>query len=278
MLNVVGHRPLGLRDAAAVADVLASDPVPMCMVAARCEVHGLSPRLLGGALWTADHPSTSLCFSGANLIPLLGSRSDLTYFADRALSRPRACSSVVGPADLVAPLWEDLVTEWGPAREVRPDQPLMALDGPPAAAPDPAVRLVTEDDLDAYLPAAIDMFIGEVGVDPRAGDGGVSYRRRLLSLIAANRVFARFEDGQVVFKAEVGSMSSKVGQIQGVWVDPARRGAGLGSAGTAAVAQAIVAGGRTASLYVNNFNAPARAAYLRIGFVQVGTFATVLID
>ena len=47
---------------------------------------------------------------------------------------------------------------------------------------------------------------------------------------------------------------------------------------TAAVAQAIVAGGRTASLYVNNFNAPARAAYLRIGFVQVGTFATVLID
>ena len=78
--------------------------------------------------------------------------------------------------------------------------------------------------------------------------------------------------------AEVGSMSSKVGQIQGVWVDPQRRGEGLGAAGTAAVAQAIAAGGRTASLYVNCFNTPARAAYRRIGFVEVGTFATVLID
>jgi len=278
VLNVVGHRPLGLRDAVVVADVLASDPVPMCMVAARCEVHGLNPRLLGGSLWTADHPSTSLCFSGANLIPLLGSRSDMSYFADRAISRPRACSSIVGPADLVASLWGDLESEWGPAREVRPDQPLMALDGEPAIPPDPAVRLVTLDDLDAYLPAAIDMFIGEVGVDPRAGDGGVSYRRRLSSLITANRVFARFEDGQVVFKAEVGSMSRVVGQIQGVWVDPQRRGEGLGAAGTAAVAQAIIADGRTASLYVNSFNTPARAAYRRIGFVEVGTFATVLID
>jgi hypothetical protein len=34
--------------------------------------------------------------------------------------------------------------------------------------------------------------------------------------------------------------------------------------------------GRTASLYVNSFNAPALAAYRRIGFRQVGRYATVL--
>jgi predicted GNAT family acetyltransferase len=30
------------------------------------------------------------------------------------------------------------------------------------------------------------------------------------------------------------------------------------------------------SLYVNDFNAPARRAYERVGFSQVGTFASIL--
>ncbi|WP_264991027.1 GNAT family N-acetyltransferase, partial [Mycobacterium kiyosense] len=89
---------------------------------------------------------------------------------------------------------------------------------------------------------------------------------------------ARFEQGQVVFKAEVGSQSPSVGQIQGVWVHPERRGLGLGTAGTATLAAVIVGSGRIASLYVNSFNTVARAAYARIGFKEVGTFATVLLD
>jgi predicted GNAT family acetyltransferase len=72
-------------------------------------------------------------------------------------------------------------------------------------------------------------------------------------------------------------MSARVGQLQGVWVHPDRRGGGLGTAGTAAVVNRLVHGlGRTASLYVNAFNAPALAAYRRIGFQQVGQYATVL--
>jgi predicted GNAT family acetyltransferase len=82
----------------------------------------------------------------------------------------------------------------------------------------------------------------------------------------------------VVFKAEIGAQSPAVGQIQGVWVHPEWRGRGLGTAGTAAVAAVVAAGGRTASLYVNAFNTVARAAYARVGFRQVATFATVLLD
>jgi predicted GNAT family acetyltransferase len=122
------------------------------------------------------------------------------------------------------------------------------------------------------------MFIGEVGIDPRLGDGGRGYRRRVAGLIAAGRAWARFERGQVVFKAEVGSQSPSVGQIQGVWVHPDWRGRGHGVAGTATLASAVVRSGRTASLYVNGFNTVARATYSRIGFTQVGTFATVLLD
>ena len=116
------------------------------------------------------------------------------------------------------------------------------------------MRPVRVDELDAYLVAAIDMFIGEVGIDPRIGDGGRGYRRRVAGLIAAGRAWARFERGQVVFKAEVGSQSPSVGQIQGVWVHPDWRGHGLGTAGTATLASAVVRSGRIASLYVNDFN------------------------
>lgn len=266
------------RDVAAVWRVLDADPVGSCMVAARVADHGVEPRSIGGELWTRGGVDESLCYAGANLIPLRGTPADLTAFADKAVSAIRRCSSLVGRAELVLPMWQRLVDVWGPARDVRESQPLMALRTMPECPMDPEVRQVRPDELDAYLVAAVDMFIGEVGVDPRLGDGGRAYRRRVANLIAAGRAWARFERGEVVFKAEVGSQSPAVGQIQGVWVHPERRGQGLGAGGTAMLAAVIVGTGRVASLYVNDFNEVARATYERVGFTQTGTFATVLLD
>ncbi|MGB8387261.1 GNAT family N-acetyltransferase [Mycobacterium sp.] len=279
IFRLVGERRVSVvRDVTAVWRILDDDPVGSCMVAARVADHGIDPNSIGGELWTRRGVEESLCFAGANLIPLRGARADLNAFADEAMSATRRCSSLVGRADLVMPMWERLESAWGPARDVRDHQPLLALSTHPSCDIDPGVRQVRPDELDAYLVAAVDMFIGEVGVDPRLGDGGRGYRRRVASLIAAGRAWARFEHGQVVFKAEVGSQSPKVGQIQGVWVHPEWRGMGLGTGGTATVAAVTVGSGRIASLYVNSFNSVARAAYARVGFAEVGTFATVLLD
>ncbi|OBB63820.1 MULTISPECIES: GNAT family N-acetyltransferase [unclassified Mycobacterium] len=279
LFRLVGERRVSVvRDAAAVWRVFDEDPVGSCMVAARVADHGIDPNSIGGELWTLRGAEESLCFAGANLIPLRGAPEDMDAFADEAMSGTRRCSSLVGRSDLVMRMWERLEPAWGPARDVRDHQPLLSLSRHPNCDIDPGVRQVRPDELDAYLVAAVDMFIGEVGVDPRIGDGGRGYRRRVASLIAAGRAWARFEHGQVVFKAEVGSQSPGVGQIQGVWVHPEWRGLGIGTAGTATVAAVIVGSGRTASLYVNSFNTVARAAYARVGFAEVGTFATVLLD
>jgi uncharacterized protein len=267
-----------VRDGAAVRRVLDDDPIGSCMVAARVADYGIDPNSIGGELWTRRGPEESLCYAGANLIPLRGRLSDLNAFADAAMSASRRCSSLVGRAELVLPMWQRLEPAWGPARDVREQQPLMSLSKMPTCPIDVGVRQVRPDQLDSYLVAAVDMFIGEVGVDPRLGDGGRGYRRRVASLIAAGRAWARFEHGEVVFKAEVGSQSPAVGQIQGVWVHPEWRGQGLGTAGTATLAAVIVGTGRIASLYVNDFNTVARATYDRVGFAEVGTFATVLLD
>jgi uncharacterized protein len=267
-----------VRDVGTVRQVLDDDPVGSCMVASRVAEHGVEPSAIGGELWTRRGAEQSLCYAGANLIPLRGEPRDLYAFADKAVSAARRCSSLVGRAELVMPMWRRLEHAWGPARDVRDRQPLMALSAIPDCPIDPSVRPVRIEELDAYLVAAVDMFIGEVGIDPRIGDGGRGYRRRVAGLIAAGRAWARFERGQVVFKAEVGSQSPAVGQIQGVWVHPDRRGLGMGTAGTAALAAAVVRSGRIASLYVNSFNTVARATYARIGFAEVGNFATVLLD
>jgi predicted GNAT family acetyltransferase len=55
------------------------------------------------------------------------------------------------------------------------------------------------------------------------------------------------------------------------------RGRGLAEAGMAAVvAEALRTIAPVVSLYVNDFNAPARAAYRRVGFTETATFASVL--
>lgn len=271
-------RQLCNRDLQQVLQILDGDPVAACMVAARLQEYGIDTRSGQGELWTRTDPLASLCFSGANLVPLRGDHDDLQAFAERALRWPRACSSVVGRQELTVPLWELLQRQWGPARELRFDQPLLALAGPARTPADPHVRQVRPDELDQYLVAAIAMFTEEIGVDPRCGDEGRGYRRRVANLIRSGRAWARFERGQVVYKAEVGAMSQRTGQIQGVWVHPQWRGQGLGTTGTTALANAVLASGRMASLYVNSYNSVARRAYAKIGFKQVATYATVLVD
>lgn len=137
--RLVGERQVSVvRDAAAVWRVLDDDSIESCMVAARVADHGIDPNAIGGELWTRRGAHESLCFAGANLIPLRGGPIDLNAFADVAMSTPRRCSSLVGRADLVLPMWQRLEPVWGPARDVRDNQPLMALATHPAALSTPA--------------------------------------------------------------------------------------------------------------------------------------------
>ena len=153
----------------------------------------------------------------------------------------------------------------------------MAIDDEPAVEPDPDVRLVQPHEIDLLLPACVAMFTEEVGVSPLAGDGGVLYRARVEELIAQKRAWAKIQDGAVLFKAEIGAATREVCQVQGVWVHPSLRGRGLGTRGTAAVVeQARVTVAPIVSLYVNDYNVAARRAYEKVGFAQVGAFASVL--
>jgi predicted GNAT family acetyltransferase len=279
VLRTSAARVLDERDLPEVLALLERDPVPDVFVASRVRAAGLSEPRLRAQLWGFGDRGRleSLCYAGANLVPVQAGPEAVRAFADRARRQGRRCSSIVGASSAVVPLWQLLTPHWGPARDVRVDQPLLAIEAPPAVAPDPAVRRVRPDELELLLPACIAMFTEEIGVSPTAGGGGSLYRARVAELIAAGRAYARIEGDQVLFKAEVGAASDRVCQVQGVWVQPALRGRGLSVAGTAAVVQlAREQVAPVVSLYVNDYNAPARRAYARVGFCEVGRFTSVL--
>jgi len=269
-------RILGPANRGEVARVLAADPIAGCLVASRFEIAGMDDGALGGRFWGVGGGRDGVCFDGPNLVPLSGDKHAIKAFAQAAAKTGRRCASILGPADLVLPLWDRLSGRWGPAREVRPNQPLLACTERAQCAVDPLMKPVQIATLDEYYPAAVAMFTEEVGVDPRLPDGGVAYTRRVEELIRAGRSFAHWEDGKVIVKAEIGALSSRAALIQGVWVAPSHRGRGLAAPAVAAVVQYVQTLRRIPSLYVNAHNASARATYQRIGFRQVGTFASVL--
>jgi predicted GNAT family acetyltransferase len=282
VLSAPTARVLDEADEPAVTRLLSHDPVAGCVIAGRVEAAGTSAASLGAPMWGlgTGRSLDAICLAGANLIPFAApgaERAAAAAFAERARRGGRRCSTIVGPASSVGPLWDLLTPHWGPARDHRPRQPLMAIDGPPAVTPEPRVRPVLPTELDVLFPAAIAMFTEEVGVSPLRADGGVSYRARVAELVRAGQSLAWMENGEVIFKAEIGAVSRAACQIQGVWVAPAYRGRGIGTAGTAAVveyARTVIA--PVVSLYVNDFNAPARAAYQRVGFREVGLYSSVL--
>ncbi|MFJ7948781.1 GNAT family N-acetyltransferase [Streptomyces sp. NPDC096354] len=280
MLTQTTTRVLEPSDLGAALAILESEPVANAFVTSRVQIAGLDPWRLGGEMWGwyADGRLRSLCYSGANLVPICATPEAVRAFADRARRAGRRCSSIVGPAEATAQLWRLLEPGWGPAREVRANQPLMVTEGPAAdVTPDPLVRRIRKDEIDVLMPACVAMFTEEVGISPLAGDGGLLYQARVAELIGAGRSFARIEDGKVVFKAEIGAATSQACQIQGVWVAPEHRGRGLSETGMAAVLRYALADvAPVVSLYVNDYNTAARKAYTRVGFREVGAFMSVL--
>ena len=274
-----GLRLLDSEDLEEFLALAAQDPVVNVFADYRARTTRLQPRWLGGEVWGrfVQGRMVAGCHVGANLVPVQCTRDDAESFAERALTRRRSITTIVGPATPVEAFWQRVAAEWGRPRDVRRNQPHLEISGPSAHPPDPEVRVSTEADLDLLYPACVAMYTEEVGVSPEDGGGADLYRARVAQLISRGWSFSRIENGRVVFKAEVACASPYAAQIQGVYVAPDRRGEGLAAGGMAAVVDHVRSSiAPIVSLYVNDWNAPARRAYHRVGFRETARFTTIM--
>jgi hypothetical protein len=273
-------RSLDVHSIDQVKTLIEQDPVRHCFLASRLEQTKQSrfrpsyPDLLG---YFDDGKLKSLLMTGANIVPVNTSLIARQEFATALNRSGRRSSSIVGPAEEVLDLWNKVSDNWGPAREVRASQPVMAIRMNSTKEIDHDVRYSNLSDLDDLLPACIAMFTEEVGISPTANGGASAYRNRISELVSTRRSFVKYLGSELVFKAEVGTVGAGVAQIQGVWVKPEFRGQGISVPAMASVVKLVLADiAPLVSLYVNDYNEVALNTYRSVGFEHVDTFATIL--
>ncbi|KIS28010.1 acetyltransferase [Arthrobacter sp. SPG23] len=275
----ISIRVLSGPDTAELRELARTDVVANVFILSHLAATGTAAPTTGGASIFGVFDGDALvgaCWAGANLVPIQLDAELAGPVAEHAQRSGRRFASIFGPADTVLAMYEQLEQLGQQAHEVRADQPLMSIAGPPAVQPNTGLGIGQLADFDRILPACAAMFEEEVGYSPFLG-GREFYSRRVEGLIRQGHSLVHLDEGgQVTFKAELGAVTPDVTQVQGVWMNPSCRGRGLSAGYMAAVVVLAQKLAPVTSLYVNDYNARARATYERVGFHQVGTFATVL--
>lgn len=229
---------------------------------------------------------------GVNCVPLVVPTQYYRQVAAYVWRHNRRIGSIFGHREPVLGIWEHLAGRMPTPFDVRENQPLLELPAeidldaaarrdlarPALGAPQiiGSVRLAHSADRPSLLRASVAMFTEEVGYDPMGRDPA-SYSRRLDELIRSGRsLVAVNSENIVIFKTDIGIGHGSVCQLQGVWLHPAYRGQGLAVPLLAQACQLMRRQFSHLSLYVNDYNEPARALYASLGWRQRETFATVL--
>ena len=268
---------LGAADRDSVLEFLARSPVENLFLASKVDAYGVDRRRLGKLFaFERDGDITALMLDGGTLF-IAGFDPDALPVFVSQLGPIRRCTSILGPAISVLGIFVGLAERWqgawGSVSNIRKRQPLMLLDHAPQPQADPRVRQLTVDDFPSYLDASVSMYTNEIGSSPfKYGPG---YERFVMDRLRNGEAFGIVERGKVIFKADLGPKLGEHAQLQGVWVSPDRRGEGLSVGALAGMLRLAMQTYPNISLYVNDFNTPAVRAYEKLGFIEVGAFATV---
>jgi RimJ/RimL family protein N-acetyltransferase len=214
----------------------------------------------------------ALCYFGANVVP---SGGGCEAFAGDAAAR--GARMILGEERAVTDLWSAAQSVMPTPREVRPGQPVYALNKS-FTGPGPVksgVRVATLDDLELLLPACAATHFGELGVDPLERDA-TGFRRRTIAQIEEGRSWLWVEDGTILFKAEASAWTPQAVQLQQVWVDPEARRQAFGTRGLADLCRLLLERTPSVTLFVRSENEAAIRLYERVGMRQVGSYRSVL--
>jgi predicted GNAT family acetyltransferase len=195
--------------------------------------------------------------------------SAVALIADRILTRMMPVRAIISPADLVERLWTHLRMRIDPPTVVRLNQPIYAIKRRLEYPDLTESRYSTMRDLDALVPACAAMHREEVGIDPLDRDAA-GYRERIRELVERKRSVIRVAEGRIGAKCEFSAVTDDAVQLMGVWTNPQFRRRGYAKEMLREVCGHLFRKGKTVTLFVNDFNAPAIGLYEGLGFQRIG--------
>jgi predicted GNAT family acetyltransferase len=138
------------------------------------------------------------------------------------------------------------------------------------------LRLATLDDLDLVVPAHAQTAFEESGIDPLK-ENPEGFRKRCARRIEQGQTWVWVEEGKLMFKAEVLTDTPEVAYLEGVWVNPAERGAGVGLRCLSQLTRELLSRTAAVCLLVNEKLQAAQSFYRKAGYKFISHYDTIFL-
>jgi hypothetical protein len=138
------------------------------------------------------------------------------------------------------------------------------------------IRLAHPEELEQIAEAQAEIAFMESGVDPLTRDRK-GFLDRVMRRIEQGRIFVAVENGKLLFKADVVSLTTDVAYLEGIYVPADRRGEGIGSSCLAKVGMRLMNSVRTVCLLSNSEGSNAHRSFMKAGFKHTGECTTVFV-
>jgi predicted GNAT family acetyltransferase len=127
------------------------------------------------------------------------------------------------------------------------------------------LHAATLADLPLVVAVNVSMISDEGGDNPLTRDPA-GFRERTARRIEQNRVWLLTDDERVIFKLDILADTPQAIYLEGIYVNPAERGKGIGSRCLSQISRMLLARTDAICLTVNRTNQKAQAFYNQLGF------------
>ncbi len=138
------------------------------------------------------------------------------------------------------------------------------------------VRLAKAEELEQVAEAHAEVAFAESGVDPLVRDRE-GFLKRALKRIEKERTFVVFEDGKLLFKADIVCEAADVYYLEGIYVAPEMRGKGIGATCLAKLSLDLLSRKQHICMLTNVDFKSAHRSFEKAGYKNTKTCTTIFV-
>ena len=191
-------------------------------------------------------------------------------FAQKASEIQAKGHVIFGPQEKVEAFWRGLEQQGRETRMVR-DHLWCVCTKSALPLSQMQLRRANLDELDIAVNAQAETLIEESGTDPRLADAK-GFRERVATRIKLGRTWVKIQDGHIVFKAELQSVTPEVAYLEGIWTHPDYRQQGIATQCLNELVHRLLKQHIALCLVSEPTDEIARHVYEKVGFQDSGVY------